>query len=114
MNIAMTNNTGRRCTGVNRLWITGSEFRRLTDICNTIDEPTTGYTGLLTLSTLLLLERTKLKDIEQLRMFLQLRTAMGGTGEKQACYGPDVAQTSAPSRFTRENRRPSIRPENII
>ena len=47
-------------------------------------------------------------------MFLQLRTAIGGTGEKQACYGQDVAQTSAPSRFTRENRRPSIRPENII
>ena len=26
-------------------------------------------------------------------MFLQLRTAIGGTGEKQACDGPDVAQT---------------------
>ena len=26
-------------------------------------------------------------------MFLQLRTAVGKTGEKQACDGPDVAQT---------------------
>ena len=26
-------------------------------------------------------------------MFLQLRTTIGGTGEKQACEGKDVAQT---------------------
>ena len=57
------------------------------------DELTTGYSGLLTLSTLLLLERTELQCVEQLRVFLQLRTAIGGTGEKQARDGPDVAQT---------------------
>ena len=53
----------------------------------------TGYSDLLTLSTLLLLERTELQHIEQLPMFLQLRTAIGGTGEKQVCDGPDVVQT---------------------
>ena len=57
------------------------------------DELTTGYSGLLTLSTLLLLERTELQCVERLRVFLQLRTAIGGTGEKQAPDGPDVAQT---------------------
>ena len=57
------------------------------------DELTTGYSGFLTLSTLLLLERTELQCVERLRVFLQLRTAIGGTGEKQARDGPDVAQT---------------------
>ena len=57
------------------------------------DELTTKYTGLLTLTTLLLLERTELQRIERLQMFLQLHTTIGGTGEKLACDGPDVAQT---------------------
>ena len=42
---------------------------------------------------MLLLERTELQRIERLRMFLQLRTAIGGTRQKQACVGTDVAQT---------------------
>ena len=42
------------------------------------DELATGYAGLLTLSTLLLLEPTELQSIERLRMFLQLRKAIGG------------------------------------
>ena len=53
------------------------------------DELTTGYAGLLTLSTLLLLELTELQRIEQLRMFLHLRKAIGGTGDKRVCDGPD-------------------------
>ena len=53
---------------------------------------TTGYTGLLTLSTLLLLERTELQRIERLHMFLQLRRTIGETGEKQECDGTGVAQ----------------------
>ena len=53
------------------------------------DELTTGYVGLLTLSTLLLLELTELQRIEQLRMFLHLRKAIGGTGDKRVCDGPD-------------------------
>ena len=57
------------------------------------DELTTEYTGLLTLTTLLLLEKTELQRIERLQMFLQLHTAIGGTEEKLACGGPDVAQT---------------------
>ena len=52
----------------------------------------TGYTGLLTLSTLLLLERSELQRIERLHMFLQLHRTIGGTGEKQECDGTDVAQ----------------------
>ena len=56
-------------------------------------ELTTGYSGLLTLSTLLLLERTELQRIERLWIFLQSRTAIEGTGEKRPCDGPDVAQT---------------------
>ena len=57
------------------------------------DELTTGYTGLLTLAALLQLEQTELQRIERLQMFLQLCTAIGGTGEKQACNGLHVAQT---------------------
>ena len=48
------------------------------------DELTAGYTGLLTLSTLLLFERTELQCIEQLQMLLQLCAAIGETGEKRA------------------------------
>ena len=57
------------------------------------DELATEYTGLLTLTTLLLLERTELQRIERLLMFLQLHTTIGRTGEKLASDGPDVAQT---------------------
>ena len=57
------------------------------------DELTTVYAGLLTLSTLLLLELTELQRIEQLQMFLQLRTAIGGTWDEHVCDGPDVVQT---------------------
>ena len=39
------------------------------------EELTIGYTGLLTLSALLILELTEPQRIEQLRMFLQLRKA---------------------------------------
>ena len=54
------------------------------------DELTTGYAGLLTLSTLLLLELTELQPIDQLRMFLQLCKAIGGTGDERVCHRPDV------------------------
>ena len=57
------------------------------------DELTTRYTSLLTLSTLLLLELTELQRVEQLRMFLHLRKAIGRTGDKRICNGPDVVQT---------------------
>ena len=57
------------------------------------DELITGYAGLLTLSTLLLLELIELQRIEQLRMFLQLRKAIGGTGDERACDGLDVVKT---------------------
>ena len=56
-------------------------------------ELTIGYAGLLTLSTLLLLELRELQHIEGLQMFLQLCKTIGGTGDKNACSGPDVAQT---------------------
>ena len=56
------------------------------------DKLTTGYAGLLTLSTLLLLKLTELQRIEQLWMFLQLRKAIGGTGDERACNGSDVVQ----------------------
>ena len=57
------------------------------------DELTTGYTDLLTLSILLLLELTELQRIERLRMLLQLHKAIGGTRDERACDGPDVVQT---------------------
>ena len=49
-----------------------------------------GYTGLLILSTLLLIKMTELQRIEQLQMFLQLRTAIERTGDEDACNGPGV------------------------
>ena len=57
------------------------------------DELTTGYSDLLTLSILILLELTELQRIERSRMFLQLRRAIGGTADENACDGPDFAQT---------------------
>ena len=57
------------------------------------DQLTTGYADLLTLSTSLLHELAELQSIERLRMFLQLRKAIGETGDERACDGPDVVQT---------------------
>ena len=71
----------------------GVNLRDLLIFVTLLDELTTGYSVSLALSTLLLLERTELQRVERSRMFLQLPTAIGGTGEKQACNGPDVAQT---------------------
>ena len=36
VNIKMTNNTEQRCTEINKISFTESEFRGVTDICNTI------------------------------------------------------------------------------
>ena len=36
VNITMTSNAERRCSGIDRMWISGSEFKRFTDICNII------------------------------------------------------------------------------
>ena len=57
------------------------------------DELKMGYAALLILSTLLLLEMRELQRIEQLKMFLQLHTAIERAGEKHACNGPGVLQT---------------------
>ena len=59
------------------------------------DELKMGYTGLLILSTLLLIKMTELKRIEQLQMFLQLRTAIKRLGDEHACNGPGVLQISS-------------------
>ena len=72
------------------MWITGSEFRRLNDIFNTIrwtNNRIYRFTNSINITT------TRTDRIEQLRMFLQLRITKGGTGGKQACDGPVVAQT---------------------
>ena len=55
------------------------------------DELKMGYTGLL---ILLLIEMTELQRIEQLQMFLQLRTAIERAGDEHACNGPGVLQIS--------------------
>ena len=54
------------------------------------DELRMGYTGLLILWTLLLLEMKELQL--QLQMFLQLRTAIERTGDEHACNGPGVVK----------------------
>ena len=71
----------------------GVNLRDLLIFVTLSDELITEYSGFLTLSALLLLELTELQRIERLRMFLQLRTAIGGTGEEQVYDGPDVTQT---------------------
>ena len=71
----------------------GVNLRDLLIFVTLSDELITGYSTFLTLSTLLLLELTELQRIERLRMFLQLRTAIGGAGEEQVYDGPDVTQT---------------------
>ena len=57
------------------------------------DELTTRYSGLLTLSTLLLLELTELQRIKGLKIFYSYVQQYEKTGEEQACDGPDIAQT---------------------
>ena len=59
------------------------------------DELKMDYTGLLILSTLLLIELTELERIEQLQMFLQLRTAIERAGDEHACNEPGVLQISS-------------------
>ena len=71
----------------------GVNLRDLLIFVTLSDELITEYSGFLTLSALLLLELTELQRIERLRMFLQLRTAIGGKGEEQVYDGPDVTQT---------------------
>ena len=89
----MTNNTEQRCTESTESHLLRVNLGELLILVTLSDELTTGYTGLLTLAALLQLEQTELQRIERLQMFLQLCTAIGGTGEKQACNGPHVAQT---------------------
>ena len=62
------------------------------------DELKMGYTGLLILSTLLLIKMTELQRIEQLQMFLQLLTAIERAGDEHARNGPSVLQISSDSR----------------
>ena len=71
----------------------GVNLRDLVTFVTLSDELTTGYSDLLTLSILRLLELTELQRIERLRMFLQWCRALGGTADKHACDGPDFAQT---------------------
>ena len=71
----------------------GVNLRDLVIFVTLSDELTTGYSDLLTLSILILLELTELQRIERLRMFLQLHRAIGGTADEHACDGPDFAQT---------------------
>ena len=59
--------------------LVGVNLRDLLILVTLSVELTTGYAGLLTLSTLLILKLTE--RIEQLQMFSQLRTAIGGTGD---------------------------------
>ena len=71
----------------------GVNLRDLLIFVTLLHELRKGYAGLPTLSTLLLLELTELQHVEQLRMFLQLRTTIEGTGDEHACDATDVAQT---------------------
>ena len=73
------------------------------------DELKMGYTGLLILSTLLLIEMTELQRIQQLQMFLQLPTAVERAGDKHACNGPGVLQTK-----DLRNKTTDLVSENII
>ena len=70
----------------------GVNLRDLLIFVTLSGELTTGYAGLVTLSTLVLLELTELQRIERLRMFLQLYTIIGGTGDEHACDGPVIVQ----------------------
>ena len=68
----------------------GVNLRDLLIFVTLLYKLTTWYS---TLSTLLLLKLAEFQRIEQLRMFLQLRTAIGGTGENEPCNGLDNAET---------------------
>ena len=65
VNTTMTNNMEHRCTGINRMRIRESECKNL------------------------LIE---LQRVKRLQMFIQLCTAIGGTGYEHACDELDVAQ----------------------
>ena len=63
----------------------GKNLRDLLTFITLSAKLTTGYGGLLILSTLLLLELTELQRIEQLYIFFQLYTATGMRGDEHAC-----------------------------
>ena len=71
----------------------GVNLRHLLIFITLSGELRRGYESLQILSALLLHEMTELQRIEQLRMSLQLRTAIGRTGDKHACNRPGVVQT---------------------
>ena len=69
----------------------GVNLRDLLIFVTPSDELTIGYSGLLTLSTLLLHKLTELQRTEQLQK--SLHKAKGATEKEQACDGRDFAQT---------------------
>ena len=71
----------------------GVNLRHLLIFITLSGELTRGYECLRILSTFLLHEMTELQRVEQLRMSLQLRTAIGRTGDEHACNRTGAVQT---------------------
>ena len=110
VNISTSNNTRYRCTGINRLWISDIEFKRLTDTYNTIRWTSNRLCRITNTFNITATTRTdRITTYRTIWMFLPLETAIGGTVDENSCDGPDVAQTNN----LREKRRPSIRLQNI-
>ena len=69
----------------------GVNLRDLLILVTPSAELTIGYSGLLTLSTLLLHKLRELQRTEHLQK--SLHKAKGGAEKEQACDGPDFTQT---------------------
>ena len=91
------------------MWDRGSEFKKFTNIFDTIRW--TNY-GVYRFSSTFNITTTRTDRIATYRTItdvLQLRTAIGVTGDELECDGTDVVQT----RDLRGKIKPSIRLENI-
>ena len=80
VNISTSNNTRYRCTGINRLWISDSEFKRLTDTYNTIRWTSNRLCRITNTFNITATTRTdRITTYRTIWMFLPLETAIGGT-----------------------------------
>ena len=111
MNITLTNKMKHRCTGINRMWISRSEFKRLTDIFNTVRwtiNKVCRFTNTFNIST------TQTDIITLYRMITYIFTVVHSNtrDRRQTCMWWTRHYTN--KRFTWQNRRPSFRLKNII
>ena len=110
MNIMMANKTERRCTAINRMWISRSEFKRFTDIYNTIrwtNNEVYSFTNTFNIIT------TRTDRITTYRKITNALTVTYSNRRDRRRTCMQWIRCSTNKRSTWKNSRLSIRLENI-